>query len=351
VLTITLQDLRFRARQFLIAIVGTSLVFSMTLLLSGLAAGFSDEIHQTIQGLGAQNWLLLPGVKGGVAALPPMPASAVSVAQGVVGVKRAAPIVVAPQVASWGNAAPQGMVMIGIEPGQLGTPQNVTGQNLTGYGQAIVDTSFGLNVGQQFDDAGYIFKVVGTVSGYTLLGGDPDVFVTLQDAQNVVFRGRPLISAVLTTGKVRDAKTPPTGYQWYSNSQLESSSLAQMRGAVASINSSRYFMWVIAVIIVAALVYVTALERTRDFAVLKALGSSSRVLFSGLAVQAISVALTAAILAMIISEFMTGLFAQPVDIPGDAFIILPVSALIVGFLSSLAALRRAVSADPAAAFA
>ena len=39
-LTITIQDLRFRARQFLIAVGGAGLIFAMTLLLSGLAAGF-----------------------------------------------------------------------------------------------------------------------------------------------------------------------------------------------------------------------------------------------------------------------------------------------------------------------
>jgi putative ABC transport system permease protein len=110
-------------------------------------------------------------------------------------------------------------------------------------------------------------------------------------------------------------------------------------------------MWVIAAIIVAALVYVTALERTRDFAVLKALGSSTGLLFVGLAAQAVAVALAAAVIAAILSTFMTGIFAQPVDIPGSAFIVLPLSALVVGLLASLVALRRAASVDPAAAFA
>ena len=107
----------------------------------------------------------------------------------------------------------------------------------------------------------------------------------------------------------------------------------------------------IAAIIVAALVYVTALERTRDFAVLKALGSSTKLLFAGLAAQAVAVALAAAVIAAVLSNFMTGIFAQPVDIPGSAFIVLPLSALAVGLLASLAALRRAASVDPAAAFA
>ena len=35
-------------------------------------------------------------------------------------------------------------------------------------------------------------------------------------------------------------------------------------------------MWIVAAAIVASMLYVAALERKRDFAVLKALGSSSR---------------------------------------------------------------------------
>jgi putative ABC transport system permease protein len=153
---------------------------------------------------------------------------------------------------------------------------------------------------------------------------------------------------VLTTGTPQSA---PPGYEVLSNSQIESSSLSQLAAARSSINNSRVFMWVIAALIVAALVYVTALERTRDFAVLKAVGASTRLLFAGLAAQAILVALAAAIIAAILANFMTGIFAQPVDIPSSAFFILPLSALIVGLIASLAALRRAASVDPSAAFA
>jgi putative ABC transport system permease protein len=39
VLAITLRDLRFRWRQFLIAVIGAGLVFAMALLLTGLAEG------------------------------------------------------------------------------------------------------------------------------------------------------------------------------------------------------------------------------------------------------------------------------------------------------------------------
>ena len=42
----------FRARQFVIAVVGAGLVFAMTLLLWGMAAGFRVEIIQTVEAMG-----------------------------------------------------------------------------------------------------------------------------------------------------------------------------------------------------------------------------------------------------------------------------------------------------------
>ena len=347
ILAITLQDLRFRARQFLIAVVGAGLVFAMGVLLSGMVAGFTTEIDQVVQAMGARAFVLQSGASGRVTALPAIPASAVAAVAAEPGAGRVDPVVVMPQAVTVGTGTP-GAVLVGAIPGGLGSTAVTSGRPVTGNGQAVVNPRLGVGIGQHFSVSGRTFTVVGTVSDRTLIAGTPCVYITLHDAQAVAYGGRPLVGAILTSG------TPaavPAGMTTLSPPAVERASLDQMASAVASISNSRAFMWVIAAFIVAALVYVTALERTRDFAVLKALGSSSALLFAGLALQAVLVALAAAALAAVIANFMTGLFDQPVDIPGSAFVILPIMAVVVGLLSSLAALRRAVSADPAVAFA
>jgi putative ABC transport system permease protein len=345
-LAITIQDLRFRARQFLIAVGGASLVFAMSLLLTGMANGFGAEIDGTVQGMGAQSWVLASGTTGRILGLPSIASSAVTRVGHESGVTVADPAIVEPQTATAGGTT-SNIVLIGYRPGGLGTPRLTTGRQVESSGQATVDSSLGLTLGQRFRVTGQSFVVVGTVTGRTLAGGSPDVYVTLRAAQRALFGGRSLITAVLTRGVPSQV---PKGLALYSNARIEQQSLDQQSAGVASIDNTRYFMWLIAAVIVAALVYVTALERTRDFAVLKALGASSRLLFAGLAFQAVLVALSAAAIAAIISNFMTGLFAQPVDVPASAFVVLPIAALVVGLLSSVAALRRAVSADPAMAF-
>jgi putative ABC transport system permease protein len=347
VFSITIQDLRFRARQFLIAVGGAGLVFAMTLLLTGLAAGFRVEVIQTVQGLGAQSWAMGAGAAGRITNLPPIPASDAAAVGAEPGVLRQGPIIVVPQAAQIG-ATVTSVTLIATVPHGLGSPTVSSGRQVATNGEAVVDTGLKIGIGQHFSVAKRVFTVVGLVKDRTLLGGIANAYISLSDAQNIVFGGRPLISGVLTTGV---PKSLPAGLVGKTNDQVERASIAQLATAVSSIDNSREFMWLIAAVIVAALIYVTALERTRDFAVLKALGSSSRLLFAGLATQAILVSLAAAAVGAAISTFMTGLFAQPVDIPGNAYIILPISALIVGLVASLAALRRAVSVDPAVAFA
>jgi putative ABC transport system permease protein len=106
----------------------------------------------------------------------------------------------------------------------------------------------------------------------------------------------------------------------------------------------------VAAAIVASMLYVAALERKRDFAVLKALGSSSRALFMSLLLEAVVVTLLAALLAEVLSAFTAPLFAQPVDITPAARLVLPLIAVVVGVVASVAALRRVTGADPATAF-
>ncbi len=347
IIAITLQDLRFRARQFLIAVLGAGLVFAMGLLLSGMVTGFSSEIDQTVNATGAQWWVLAHGATARIAGLPVIPESDAFAVAREPGVKRVGMIVVAPQAARIGSGVGS-VVLVGAVPGTLGSVVPSTGRAVRQRGEAVVDERLGLGIGSRFTVANVSFHVVGEVTDRTLLGGEPNAYVSVQDAQQALYGGRPLIGAVLVTGRPQHL---PERLSLFSDAQVEHASLDQLASAVSSIDNSRIFMWAIAAIIVAALVYVSATERTRDFAVLKAIGSSSVLLFLGLAIQAVLVTLCAAAVAAVIANFMTGLFDQPVDIPGNAFVVLPVAAVVVGLLASLAALRRALSADPAVAFA
>ncbi|MDT5113251.1 MAG: putative transport system permease protein, partial [Mycobacterium sp.] len=71
---------------------------------------------------------------------------------------------------------------------------------------------------------------------------------------------------------------------------------------------------------------------------------------AGLALQAIVVALLAALVGAVLSLALGPLFPMQVIVPTEAFIALPVIAVVIGLMASATGLRRAVAVDPAIAF-
>jgi len=344
---VTLADLVYRYRQFLIAVVGAGVVMAMALLMSGLVGGFTAETTQTISGVGADHWVLTTSSAGRVAAVGVFPQSTLAALARTPGVSRVAPVVILPQEVAHVNGNLQTIVVVGAQPGQMGSPTPTSGQPVTGSGQVVASTKSGATVGGTMEIGTNTYRVVGLITDRTLLGGVPVVYTTLRDAQSLGLGGRPLITGAVTIGS---PATVPVGLQALTTSVVEARTLDALASGISSINNSKILMWFISGIIIAALLYVSALQRVRDFAVLKALGSSTLALLGSLALQAVIVALLAAAFAAVISNFMGGLFQQPVAIPGNAFVTLPIVAIVVGLLSSLVALRQATGADPAAAF-
>jgi putative ABC transport system permease protein len=341
VLAITLHDLRFRSRQFLIAVLGAGLVFSMALLLTGLANSFRAEVRRTVGAVGAEAWVVSKGSSGPFTAFGALPASTADALGGD-------PLVIVPETTTVDGEV-RSLRMFGHRIGGLGTPSDVVaGEAVAADGQVVVDRRLGLDVGDELVLVGTRLHVVGLVEGHTLLGGIPNVYATVADAQRIAFQGQPLVTTVV----LADAPaTPPEGLTVLTTDAVRADTVHAMRDAIASIDNSRSLMWIVAAVIVAALMYVSSLERLRDFAVLKSLGSPSWSLFVGVALQSIIVTLLAAVFALGASRLMKPMFALPTSVPASAYLVLPVVAIVVGLVSSLVALRRAVSVDPATAFA
>jgi putative ABC transport system permease protein len=70
-----------------------------------------------------------------------------------------------------------------------------------------------------------------------------------------------------------------------------------------------------------------------------------------LAAEAVLACLIAAALAIAFAQLLLPIFPLPITYSLGAYAALPVIAVLVGVLASLAGVRRAVRTDPAAAFA
>ncbi len=341
---ITLRDLQFRRRQFAIAVVGAGLAFALALVLTGMSAGFRHEARETVDAIGAGAWVVPEGVTGPFTSQSTMPAN---LARQISGGGQAEPLVEFGAVAHGPGVESRNVNVIGHSIGVIGDPVWGRGPVSLPRDQAVVDDRLGASEGDTITIASHRLQVVRVVSDRTYFGGMPVVFVSLQEAQAIAFDGRPLATTFVTRGVPTHL---PPGFAVATNDQVRADMLQPLDGAVGSIDLTRLLTWLLAVVVIGAVTYLSALERLRDFAVLKAVGGSPRRLVLSLSAQAVLASMLAAVVGAVVAQALKPIFPLPVIIEPSAYIALPLVAAAVGIVASLAAMRRAMRVDPALAF-
>jgi putative ABC transport system permease protein len=261
-------------------------------------------------------------------------------------VKRADPVVLSRGVA---RIDPDKDVnVVGYNPGGLGTPPVDSGHAVHGPGEAVVDETLGLSVGDRLPLGRKRFRIVGVGHQLRYNFGAPSVFLDISDAQQLTFGGQDLAMAVVVRGHPTRL---PGNLSTVSNDDVISDLNRITKPGVQTINIISVLLWIVAIGIIGSIVYLNALERTRDFAVLKATGSANRVIVGGLALQSLFLSIVAAILAVGVA-YVVGLgLPFPAELEVASFVQLFGIAILVGLLASLIGARRALTTDPALAFA
>jgi putative ABC transport system permease protein len=344
---LTFRNMQFRLRQFLIAIVGTAVVFAMALLVTGIREGFETEAERTLDAIGGDAWMVPVDSSGPFTGFSFVDAAQAQQIRRLPGVSRADPVLLVPQTVREGSGL-EIVTVVGHPVGGLGEPPPEDGRRARALGEAVVDETLGVDLRERFTMKGRRFTVVGQVSGQTSAGGAPTVYVPIRDVQALAFGGARLARAVVITGTPR---TVPEEFRVMSRGEVREDLLRPLRNAASAINNTRLLLWLVAAVIVGAVMYMSALERVRDFAVLKAVGATTRTLVASLAVEAVIACLLAAGLAIGFARVLRPIIPLPVTYTAGAYAALPVVAVLVGMLASVAGMRRAVGTDPAAAFA
>ena len=335
-----LRDLQWRRKRFVIAMLGVALVFAMGLIMTGLTESFSLEVNRTLHAIDAEAWLVADGASGPLTSFSPVPV-------GMVTDSAASPALVIRQSIT-ADSKIVDVVIIGAEIGRPGSVKAAKGHDVAGPGEAVVDSDFSLaRLGESFSVGPQTFTVVGTVSGQRLYAGVPMMYITLRDAQTMSLQGQPYATTFIYDQAPTDV---PAGLKVMSTSEVRKDVLRPLDDAVASIALVRMLLWIVAATIIGSVLYLQAMERTRDFAVFKATGTSTAAIGVGLALQAVALSLAAAALAAVLAAAMAPAFPIHVEIPSSAYQLLPVVTVVVGLLANLIALRKTATVQPAAAF-
>jgi putative ABC transport system permease protein len=345
---IGLRDLQWRRRRFTIAVLATGLVLALTLLLDGVDTTMRHEPARIVRLFGVDAWIVTRGSTGPFTAAAVVPESVADEVARDPGVVRADPIVT---VRSTLRPSPHGQLrdvnVIGYRVSGIGAPTVIRGRTGQHPGEVVTDRVLDLPLGRDVTVGGHHLRVVGVADDVSFYFGTPTIFVPAADAQAIVFAGQPLATAIVTRGTPQKALP---GLEVLTGAQVRDDLKRPMRTTNQTLALIDSLLWLVAAGIVGSIVYLSALERVRDFAVLKATGTSTSSLVAGLAMQALVLTAAATLVAVGLAYLLAPTFPFQVTLQGTAFLRLTAVALVIGLVASLAGLRHALRIDPALAF-
>lgn len=342
---VAVKDLAWRRRRFVMAVVATSLVFALALIGTGVRDSLSREPAAALDALGADALVVPQGGSGPFGGLAEIGDATVEAVRAGSGVDDADVMLTAGATAFTPDETL--VQLVGHVPGGVASPEVSDGRAPTGPGEAAVGARTGLDPGDVVEIRDRRFEVVGVTDRTTVSGGRPLVFLAIDDAQELLFGGLPLANALVVEGQPDGA---PEGYEVMGRLEAENALREPLAGPIGSLDLLRVLLWFVAATIVGLVLYLSAIERTRDFAVLKATGSSTTMLALALAIQAVVVAVVAAVIGVAVARVLAPAFPLEIPIPNDAAWWVPALAVVIGLAGSLVGLRRAVTVDPALAF-
>ncbi len=347
---LTLRDLQYRRLRVVVVVLLAGVVLALLYLMTGLVNQFSREPFETTEAFGADHWVLAEGVSG------PFTSGGVVDLQALESLGASAVPVVISRASLAGDDSPDEhaeVVMVGASPDRcaatIAADALAEGQGFAGPGEVVLDRRTGFDVGDTVHLGPTEMRVVGLTEDTTVLAGVPLVFVELGTAQDLAFQSRDVVSAAVLDGPRPDGSPPGTEIR--ASDDVAEDTLRPLEDALASIDVVRGLLWLVAGVIIGAVVFRSALERQRDFAILRAMGTPKRSLLAAVAVQAVLIALAGALIATVLQRLLIPLFPLPVIVPSHAYWQIPLGAVIVALLAGAVGLRKVAAADPAAAFA
>ena len=391
------RDILHAWGKFLFTGSGLGLLIGVTLTMAGVYRGMVDDGKALLDNSGADLWIVQKDTLG-----PYAEASSVQddLYRGILvmpGVAMAANVTYLTMQIRKGEADVRAMV-VGITPGEAGTPgwppHLIDGRQITrSHYEAVADVASGFRIGDRIRIRRNEYTVVGLTRRMVSSSGDPMVFIPLKDAQEAQFLkdndailqsrrrtaenpafNRPGVPGLLDSVIASQSSnayvnavlvTLRQGHQaddvaasirrWkrvtaYTRPQMEGILIGKL--IATSAKQIGMFLVILAVVsatIVAFIIYSLTMDKIREIAVLKLIGTRNRTIAAMIMQQAVVLGVIGFVVGKITATFAAPLFPKyvlliPADSIAGFFAVLGICVL-----ASLVAIRMALKVDPAEA--
>src|SRR5690554_6785917 len=392
------RDILHAWGKFVFTGVGLGLLIGVTLVMAGVYRGMVDDGKALLDNSGADLWVVQKDTLGPYAEPSSLNDDVYRTLLALPGVAQAANVTYLTMQVRKGDKDVRTMV-VGIAPGELGRtpgwpPYLVDGRQITrSHYEAVVDVATGFKLGDELVIRRNPYIVVGLTRRMVSSGGDPMVFIPLKDAQEAQFLkdndaiwqsrrrteanpafNRPgvpgLLDAVLASQTSNSfvntvLVTLKPGYPArsvaddierfkrltvYTRADMEDILIGKL--IATSSRQIAMFLVILAVVsaaIVAFIIYSLTMDKIREIAVLKLIGTRNRTIAAMIMQQALALGVIGFVVGKITATFSAPLFPKyvlltPMDSVTGFF-----SVLMICVLASLVAIRMALKVDPAEA--
>ena len=391
------RDILHSWGKFVFTGVGLGLLIGVTLTMAGVYRGMVDDAKVLLDASGADLWVVQKDTLGPYAESSSIPDDLWRSIRTLPGVAQAANVTYLTMQVRQGERDVRAMV-VGITAGGPGVPgwppQLAAGRHITrGHYEAVADRATGFKLGDVLQIRRNHYTVVGLTRRMVSSSGDPMVFIALKDAQEAQFlkdndailmqrrrttanpafnrpgvpglldavfasqTGNSNVNAVLV--RIRPEFTPDEVAEpirrWqrltvYDRTQMQGILLGKL--IATSAMQIAMFLVILAVVcaaIVAFIIYTLTMDKIREIAVLKLIGTRNRTIASMILQQALVLGVIGFVVGKVSATFAAPLFPKYVLlVPADSIMGFA-AVLAICVLSSVVAIRMALAVDPAEA--
>ena len=391
------RDILHAWGKFIFTGIGLGLLIGVTLTMAGVYRGMVDDGKVLLDNSGANLWVVQKDTLGPYAESSSIPDDLWRSIRTLPGVAEAANVTYLTMQVGRGEKDVRAMV-VGIAAGEPGTsgwpPQLVAGRQITrGHYEAVADIATGFRLGDEVKIRRNHYTVVGLTRRMVSSSGDPMVFIPLKDAQEVQFLkdndailmqrrrteanpafNRPgvpgLLDAVIASQtsnnsvnavlvRIQSEYSPQEVAEpirrWkrltvYDRTQMEEILVGKL--IATSAKQIAMFLVILAVVsaaIVAFIIYTLTMDKIREIAVLKLIGTRNRTISGMILQQALVLGVIGFVVGKITATFAAPLFPKYVLLMPIDSILGFFAVMVICVLASVVAIRMALKVDPAEA--
>jgi putative ABC transport system permease protein len=378
---LAVYDLRLHKGRFIATIIGVGLLFTIVLAMNGLYRGNIFEGLAVIQATDPDLWVVERFRGGPFNEQSTMPEYYYYSVKAVPGVEQAGPFIYYTVERHIGDRS-RHFSIIGYDVfGGLGGPRKIyAGRGIQqAHYEMVAHPKLQMGLGDKVPLGLHNFTVVGLTKEAVDANGDPLVYLSLPDAQEVLYqkdneeirnqrtrlaRGLALqssdthiINAILVTLKpgANGAEVARHIEDWlyFSTYTTQQEGQLMVKGRLAGMTKQlllfRILLMIVSVVIISLVIYTFTMEKIRSIAVMKLIGASNKVIVRLVMEQSLLLTISAFLVALVLIHQTYRFFPKTILLIQSDEVITFIVVLLGGILASILGLWHALKTQPAMA--